>query len=188
MSVDETGGGARPMSEPAPSRSLRGAAVLADPLVAELLAYRLVPVLTTLEPDGAVHAVAIWAATVDEAIVLATGSASRKVRNLERDPRATIVFHDSRPGFEVCGASIRGIAEFVRGEAAAPLVALVHDRYVTPSSRKLPGPTALLASDDVAILIRPETAITWDMRATDASAELRRVGGALPLEPTSPRP
>ena len=39
-----------------PSRSLRGSDVLSDPLVAELLDARLVAVLTTLEPDGAVQA------------------------------------------------------------------------------------------------------------------------------------
>jgi PPOX class probable F420-dependent enzyme len=176
------------VSEPAPSRRLRGSEVLTDPLVAELLALRLIPVITTLEPDGSVHAVAIWAAVLDDAIVFGSGSSSRKVRNLERDPRATVVFHDSRPGFEVCGASIRGIAEIVRGDDAIPLVALVHDRYVTRESRSLPGATAVLGSDDVAILVRPERAVTWDMRPNPASEELRRAGGALPLEPTSPRP
>ena len=47
---------------------------------------------------------------------LATSSSSRKVRNLERDARATFVLHDSRPGFEVCGASIVGT---VGGRAVA---------------------------------------------------------------------
>jgi len=36
-------------------------------------------------------------------VILATGSRSRKVWNPEIDPRATLVVHDSRSGFEVCG-------------------------------------------------------------------------------------
>jgi hypothetical protein len=47
-------------------------------------------------------------------VILATSSRSRKVWNLERDPRATLVLHDSRPGCEVCGTSIAGRVEIVR--------------------------------------------------------------------------
>ena len=82
--------------EPSPSRELKDAAVLADPLVRELLELRLVAVLATNEPDGTVHAIPLWYALDGETIVLATGSRSRKVQNLRRDPRATLVLHDSR--------------------------------------------------------------------------------------------
>ena len=82
--------------------------MLADALVRELLDARLVAVLATFDRTWAIHAVPMWYAAGEDAIVLATSSRSRKVRNLERDPRATLVLHDSRPGFEVCGVSIAG--------------------------------------------------------------------------------
>jgi PPOX class probable F420-dependent enzyme len=170
-----------------PSRRLRGASVLADPLVRELLDARLVVVLATIEPDGAVHAVALWCVVLDDAVVLATGASSRKVRNLERDPRATLVVHDSRPGFEVCGASIRGRVEIVRGDAARPLIERVHRRYVSEEGLALPAAREFLAGDDVALVLRPESAVTWDERANPAGTALSAIGGALPLEPTSPR-
>lgn len=172
---------------PSPSRELRGKAILADPLVRELLEARLVGVLATLERDGSVHAVPMWLAADYGAILLATGSRSRKVRNLERDPRATLVLHDSRPGFEVCGASIRARVEIVHGEAAGPLVDQVHRRYVTEAGEKLPAAAAFLASDDVALRLVPEAAVTWDEREGPAAAALRAAGAALPLEPTAPR-
>jgi len=175
------------VSEPAPSSELVGAAVLLDPLVRELLGKRLVAVLATLEADGSVHAVPLWFAANDDAIVLATGSRSRKVRNLERDRRASLVLHDSRPGFEVCGASIRGRVEIVSGPAAAVLVTSVHRRYVTLEGERLAAAAAFLASDDVALRFAPEAAVTWDERGSDATHALRAVGGALPLEPTSAR-
>ena len=175
------------MSDPTPSRELRGNAVLADPLVRELLAMRLVGVLATLEPDGSVHAVPLWLALVDEAIILATGSRSRKVRNLERDPRATLVLHDSRPGFEVCGASIRGHVEIVSGVAAPVLVELVHGRYITTAGQRLSAAAEFLASDDVALRFVPEAAVTWDERGSGAARVLRAGAAAYPLEPTSPR-
>ena len=50
-------------------------------------------------------------------------------------------------------------------------------------------PVALfLGSDDVALILRPEEAFTWDERGSEASRALREAGGALPLVPTEPRP
>lgn len=175
------------MSEPTPSRGLRGDAVLGDPLVRELLAARLVGVLTTLERDGSVHAVPLWLSGENGEIVFATGSASRKVRNLERDPRATLVLHDSRPGAEVCGASLRGRVEIVRGPEARPLIQRVHRRYVTAGGLARPEMKEFLKFDDVALRFHPDAAVTWDERASAAARVLRESGEALPLEPTTPR-
>jgi PPOX class probable F420-dependent enzyme len=174
------------VSQPTPSLELRGEAVLADALVLELLAARLVGVLATIEPDGSVHAVAMWLAPTDRAVLLATGSRSRKVRNLERDPRATLVVHDSRPGAEVCGASIRGRVELVRGAAAKPLIERVHRRYLSERGLALPEAREFLSFDDVALRFVPEAAVTWDERPSAAARALRQADGALPLEPTTP--
>lgn len=172
---------------PTPSARLRGGAVVADPLVRELLEARLVAVLATLEPDGVPHVVPVWFAERSGEVVLATSSRSRKVRNLERDARATLCLHDSRPGAEVCGASMRGRVEIVRGSAAVALVELVQHRYVTPAGKALPEVVEFLAFDDVALIFRPEAAWTWDERDNPAVAALRDSGEALPLLPTTPR-
>jgi len=175
------------VSEPLPSRNLEGEAILADSLVRELLAARLVGVLATLEPDGSVHAVPMWVSGEEGEIVLATGSRSRKARNLERDSRGTLVLHDSRPGAEVCGVSLHGRVELIRGSEAAPLVERVHRRYVEPDGLQLPEVMAFLSFDDVALRFHPEVAVTWDERGSDASRALRDSGHARPIEPTTPR-
>lgn len=175
------------MAEPLPSRRLDGAEVLADRLVRELLGQRLVATFATIDPDGTPHAVAVWVAATDRALVVSTGAASRKVANVTRDPRATIMLHDSRPGFEVCGASIVCDAEIVVGASALPLVELVHRRYLTEAGERLPAVAEFAASDDAAILLRPVRALTWDERGSAAAAALREHGGALPLEPNAPR-
>jgi PPOX class probable F420-dependent enzyme len=172
---------------PEPSHVLEGAAVLESPLVRALLTERLVAVLGTVDPDGAPHVVPVWFAARSGQIVLATSSRSRKIRNLERDPRATLCVHDSRPGVEVCGASFRGRAEVVRGDAANALVELVHDRYVTPVGTRLPAVRAFLSYDDVAVVLTPHAAWTWDERANPAAEALRDAGAARPLVPTAPR-
>jgi PPOX class probable F420-dependent enzyme len=175
------------VSEPTASRLLRGAEVLADPLVGSLVDARLVCVLATPEPNGCIHAVPMWFARDGDALVLATGSKSRKVGNLRRSPIATFVLHDSRPGMEVCGATIRGPVEVVSGPAAGPIVELVHRRYIDADAGALTPVLEFLASDDVALRLQPEEAFTWDERGSEAARVLRAVGGALALVSTAPR-
>jgi PPOX class probable F420-dependent enzyme len=172
---------------PAPSRLLEGAAVLANPLVRELLGLRLVGVLGTIGRDGLPHLTPLWVADGGDAVLMATASTSRKIRNLGRDPRAALVLHDSRPGFEVRGASITGRVAVVAGPEAAALVGRVHARYVGPEAMARPEVAGFLASDDLALRLVPEQAWTWDQRGTPADRAARASGGALPLEPTSPR-
>jgi PPOX class probable F420-dependent enzyme len=172
---------------PTPSRALLGLQGLVDPLIAELLAKRLVAILATHEPDGGIHAVAVWYAVDGDAVVLATGARSRKVANLEREPRATLTLHDSRPGYEVCGACLLGRAEVVRPPHAARLAAVVHDRYLEPAASGIPAVRPYLESDDVAIRFVPERAFTWDERESEAARALAESGLAIGLEPTSPR-
>ena len=162
--------------------------MLADPLVGELLDARLVAILATFDRAGTIHAVPMWFALDADSVVLATSSASRKLRNVELDPRATLVVHDSRPGYEVCGVQIAGRVGVVRGDEAWSLVDRVHRRYVDEAAADDPATRAFLESDDVAICLRPESALTWDERGSDASRALRGGGWALPLVTTQPRP
>jgi PPOX class probable F420-dependent enzyme len=175
------------VSAPTPSRDHEGLATLSEPVVRELLDARLVGVLATLRRDGRIDAVPMWYAAHDDAVILATSSRSRKVRNLEADPRATLVLHDSRPGYEVCGASIAGTVEIVRPPRAEPFVNLVHERYVAADAARDAVVLAYLESDDVALRLMPSAAMTWDERGSEASQVVRERGWALPLVPTDPR-
>jgi hypothetical protein len=175
------------MSDPAPTRRLGGDAILDDPLVEELLNARLVAVFATLNRDGAIHCVPMWFASEERSILLATGSRSTKVANLELDSRSTLVIHDSRPGFEVCGVSMVGQAEIVLGGEARPLVRRVHRRYVDESRGVPKAVKSFLESDDVALRFLPRSAFTWDQRGTNANEALRIAGGALGLLTTDPR-
>jgi PPOX class probable F420-dependent enzyme len=175
------------MSEPTPSRRHAGSSVLSEPLVNELVEARLVGVLSTYDSAGYIHSVPMWYARIEGAVILGTSSQSRKLRNLERDPRATLVLHDSRPGYEICGASITGTVEIIRGARAEPLVALVHERYLAPEALADPMVGGFLASDDVVLRLEPTSALTWDERGSDAAHVVRERGWALPLVSTDPR-
>ena len=167
---------------------LRGEAVFEDELVGELLDARLVGVLSTYDAAGFIHSTPMWYARDGRGVILATSSRSRKVRNLAADGRATLVLHDSRAGYEVCGASIAGLVEIVRRPAAGVLVDLVHRRYLDPEAAGGPEAAAYLASDDVALRFEALAAVTWDERESGAARVVRARGWALPLVSTEPRP
>jgi hypothetical protein len=176
------------MSEPTPSRRLLGREILTDPLVRELLDARLIAVFATLDNRTTIHAVPMWFANDRHSILLATGSGSRKVKNLAADPRSTLVVHDSRPGFEVCGVSLTGHTDVVDGREARDLIDYVHGRYVDVAGDVPEAALAFLDSDDVALRLRPTSALTWDERHSRANAVLRDSARAFPLMTTMPRP
>lgn len=178
----------QPRPDPTPSRTLHRDEILRDPLVRELVEARLIAVLSTLEPDGSIHAIPVWYADGGDTIMFGTGSRSRKVRNVRRDPRVTVTLHDSRPGMEICGASIRGAVEVVENDAARPLIEQVHRRYLTEDGRRLHEVVEFLRFDDIALRFHPQSAVTWDERGSAAAEAVRRTGGGLELVPTTPRP
>ena len=65
-----------------------------EPQVRELLEGRNFAHLATVLPDGAPHSVAVWIGLEGDRIVFFTQPASRKARNLERDPRVAISIVD----------------------------------------------------------------------------------------------
>jgi hypothetical protein len=129
----------------------------------------------------------MWYAAQEGVVLLATSSRSRKVRNIEIDPRATLVLHDSRPGYEVCGASIVGTVDVVRPPRARQLIDRVHGRYVAVEAADDPTAQSFLESDDVALRLTPVSAVTWDHRASEGSRILREHGWARSLVSTEPR-
>jgi PPOX class probable F420-dependent enzyme len=63
-------------------------------LARELLDRPTFAVLTTINPDGSPQGSVIWAKRDGEEIVFSTIRGRRKTRNLERDPRVSVVAFD----------------------------------------------------------------------------------------------
>ena len=122
--------------------------------------------LATIDADGTPHAVPIWYVYRDGTLYVATQSSSRKARNVLDRPTATLVVDSREPGDERW-ISATGQATILRGDAVKPVVAAIHERYLTADARADPRVGgALSAVDDVVIAIRPTTWRAW------ASAEM----------------
>jgi len=66
-------------------------ASLADVLVRQLLDGRRVASLATENPDGTIHIVAVWYWFDGTDVFVATSSRSRKARNLQSNPKVSLV-------------------------------------------------------------------------------------------------
>lgn len=55
--------------------------------------------LATVRPDGSPHIAPIWYRYEDGAFLILTDAASRKYRNIERDPRVELCIDDERPPY-----------------------------------------------------------------------------------------
>jgi PPOX class probable F420-dependent enzyme len=102
-----------------------------DALNAEGLTFltdRHLATLSTIAPDGSLHVVAVGFTVADGVVRIITGDGTQKVRNVERDGRATVA--------QVEGArwvSIAGTATIERDpEAVARAVELYAARYKQP--------------------------------------------------------
>lgn len=160
--------------------------VLSEDLPRELLHARLSATLATVADDGSIHVVAMWFLWDGDALLIPTSHATRKVRNLERDPRATVMIDDSRGGFDLRGVTLVGRAEIVRGEAASLLNRRIHLKYVTEEGLALEPVRRYLSTDDVTIRFMPERVSSWDLAATEQARSLTEGRLYLPLVPRLP--
>lgn len=115
-----------PLIEVQPRVRAPVAAVRLPAEVVELIDRPEFAVLSTLQPDGSAQLSVMWMGRDGDELVMATKGGRRKVRNIERDPRVTVLLYDrARPARY---AEIRGTAQ-VTGEDAHALVDELARRY-----------------------------------------------------------
>jgi PPOX class probable F420-dependent enzyme len=94
--------------------SRRAQIVLSDAELAELLESERVVVVSSLGPRGWPHSMPLWFVPRSGEIWVWTYAKSQKVRNLERDPRATLLIETGHGYSELRGAMIEAEAELHR--------------------------------------------------------------------------
>jgi PPOX class probable F420-dependent enzyme len=81
---------------------------------AELLDSERVVVVSSLGPRGWPHSMPMWFVVRDGEIWVWTYAKSQKVKNLERDPRATLLIETGHEYTELRGVQIEAEAELIR--------------------------------------------------------------------------
>ena len=141
---------------------------LSEAELLELLESERVAIVSSLGPRGWPHSMPMWFVPRDGEIWIWTYAKSQKVRNLERDPRATVLVETGREYGELRGVMIEAEAEIHRdGETVLGFAEELSLRYAEGiSSVDGDAKTALEAQAPkrVAISFKPVRTASWDHR------------------------
>jgi PPOX class probable F420-dependent enzyme len=124
-----------------------------------------VEVATTL-PDGSPHVVPLWFVWRDEALYVSARRTSATWRNVERDPRLALTFHQGRAWDELAGAVLYGRADPL--SPAHPALHGVMSSWYEKYRALLGGQAfrryAEQVEDPGMLRVRPERLAQWDNR------------------------
>ncbi|WP_203231281.1 pyridoxamine 5'-phosphate oxidase family protein [Nocardioides caldifontis] len=148
--------------------SQRRAVAMSEEEVEAYLASQMKVQVASIGRDGMPHLTTLFYVVHEGRIGFWTYATSQKVKNLERDPRVSVLVESGSDYFELTGVSIQGTAEIVRD----------HDRIREIGSRvaaAMAGVTDIaelgeLGQDTVekqvlkrvAILVTPDKVASWD--------------------------
>jgi PPOX class probable F420-dependent enzyme len=135
---------------------------------AELLDSARVVVVSSLGPRGWPHSMPMWFVVRDGEIWVWTYAKSQKVRNLERDPRATLLIETGHEYTELRGVQIEAEAELIRDpERVFEFAVELTLRYAEGIDSVEGDAAAALraqAPKRVAIRFEAKRTATWDHR------------------------
>jgi len=98
--------------------SRRDQITLSDDELAALLDEERVVIISSFGPRGWPHSMPMWFTVRDGEIWVWTYAKSQKVKNLERDPRATLLVETGEEYLELRGVMIEAEAEIIRDPEA----------------------------------------------------------------------
>ncbi len=121
--------------------------------------------VATINKDGTPHLIPLWFAIEDGAIILETFSKSQKIKNLERDPRISVLFEDGDTYPELKGVSIKARAELIRNNDEE--VHRLHMAVLLRNTPEIPedvldNATRSMVPKKTAIRIVPDRVMSWD--------------------------
>ncbi len=124
-------------------------------------------IINSIDPGGYPHPMPMWFAVDDDGTVrMTTFRKSQKVKNIERDPRVSMLVEDGEEYAQLRGVVFYGKAELVddRKEVTKTLLAIGGQEVPKdPEARAvLEAGIARTAAKRVCILIRPERVVSWD--------------------------
>jgi PPOX class probable F420-dependent enzyme len=148
--------------------SRRGLIQLTDSERRGLIESERLVVVSSIGPRGWPHSMPLWYVPRDGEIWIYTYAKSQKVRNLERDPRATLMLETGHEYGELRGVQVEAAAEIHRDpDTVFELARELAVRYSGDIS-SVEGDAAealrAQATKRVAIHFRPRRTATWDHR------------------------
>jgi PPOX class probable F420-dependent enzyme len=126
-------------------------------------------IICSIGKDGVPHPMPMWFGVEDDgSVVMTTFRKSQKVRNLERDPRVSLLVEDGNVYDELRGVLIYGTAELIDDtERVLDILATVSTRNQPLDDEAKEGMRQVLAKTApkrVGIRVKPDRIVSWDHR------------------------
>jgi PPOX class probable F420-dependent enzyme len=154
-----------------PSR--RGQIELTGEEQRELIDDERIAVISTLGPRGWPHVMPLWYVPRDGEIWIWTYAKSQKVKNLERDPRATVLIETGEEYGELRGVQIEAEAELIRDIDEivdyAKELTIRYSEGISSVEGDAEAGLRAQAPKRVAIRFRPTRVASWDHRKLGGS-------------------
>jgi PPOX class probable F420-dependent enzyme len=114
--------------------------------------------MATVSTEGRIHNVPISPVLEAGSLLIATDTTSRKVRNLEANPRVTLVFDEYAEMWDLLrGVVIEGSARIVRnGDEFTRARALLYEKY-----RQYEVDSPIETETSVILVVSPEHVVSW---------------------------
>ena len=134
---------------------------LTEPRIQAFLATKEVVVLSTVQPDGAPLAMPMWFLHDESSLVMISVDGLQKVRNLQHDPRVSIVA-EAGTRRDIRGVTVRGRVEFLADSPERrALVDRFHAKYDPDLARLWGGQS--MPPNRVMFRIVPEHVRSWGL-------------------------
>jgi PPOX class probable F420-dependent enzyme len=143
---------------------------MTDAELRDFLAKSQTIIITSINRDGMPHPMPMWyGVEPDGSIVMTTFTKSQKIRNIERDPRVTLLVEDGTVYNELRGVVIYGKADLIRDtDQVVEILARVSTKALDDPSddtrdniRKAVRGTA---PKRTGIRVHPDKIVSWDHR------------------------
>ena len=150
--------------------NLREAIRMTDEEIARFLAGPHKMQLATIQPDGSPHLVTMYYAMFEGLVGFWTYRTSQKARNLERDPRATILVETGEGYDQLHGVQISGSVERIDDlDRILECGRVIYGRYVGGVNGDLEPYIRHQATRRWAYLLHPHRVSSWDHRKLAAA-------------------
>lgn len=138
---------------------------MTDEELDEFLHGRRTATMCTLNPDGTIHAVAMWYGFLEGAIAFETKAKSQKVQNLRRNPNLTCSIETGEKYEELRGCTLIGKGEIIEDrDRMWELGVSVFERYNAPYTEDLAPFVEVMLRKRVVVKLNVDRVATWDHR------------------------
>ncbi len=143
---------------------------MTDAEIEEYLSGRHTMNVASFNHDGTIHLVAMWYAVLDGDPVFWTFGKSQKIKNLQRDPRITLLVESGEEYGELRGVEIVGTATVITDhDPIMEIGEAVYARYFGEVTDEVRPFVELTGAKRYGVRISPQRVVSWDHRKLEGA-------------------